>query len=1119
MRISTDEVDKSISLPQVSQFDRLINSIIKTIPEFTQYVTLRDKYAQMVEGSEIQQRLTNIQIKLKNVLDMMLLELTSQSDDVKDTAQRKALRIEMLRNEIIADEMQKYEADLKSVYGESALQAVRTAFRRYIFDDVETSELKSDESEKARIANLSDSEKAYESRLKKIKKRREVSESAQGAAEKKFEEEEEAAAKAKELKDNGVVIAEKPKEEFEQLKDILKRNFELRIKASKAVKAANTTRTEQQKTDSQAQENQELNDQLRNIISNMVYCLTLNPVLLGYDYAPWDLLDSLRYLSALPQSIIMGYLGFDKETIIDLFDPAIREDIDEWLSASLSKTREIVETTRAKALKDEGHQALDKQLKTFEMRYPQIRQDYESKVLNEEIGQILAAPAQMKEAGWIVTYQPWEKFVEYFIDKRFSGYDINIEGSTKLFSGMLSSEDLKKRKQLHQGGMLGLWSGGMAAPMCLIRQKCEPDIFCPSGDEFNEHFRAWVNDREANAIGFFYSEKRSIWEAYLIVESDGKKTWIMMDINADSPFLPVLDSFRNNAKSFDKKKLNYLLRNNELFEGHPVGSQWMRAIVAFGAKYEQWQELVKKVNRRIRCMNWDLTIMYPTDSDEFNGQLESWRKSSETNAALFIYSAAKNAWVSYLIKNDDKDLEQKEIAASSPLMVELRGINASNVGGYDIERLNLLLLREQRNCRPHFASHQKVLKDGEFKETITGAGVAMRSVTENALVNINRTVNDTLPLPSASLLPMGSVIICDSDQNEEWFDFIIFNEKGQYATYNHREFDDKDVRVRHSGDKYINALKKEEQQKKIALGKRNARCMRQHIAVWPREKGAEASHVAFVSASYSNRLTTEKRRADIYICQPNAEQNARLAREMDAEVKNTGGKIHIAMRKEEYAIVDELTRDLDPASSVPSVEPFAESGAWGVMMSSIYYSPRHQRSFLIKWNMPLTFKVNADAGGFNHAMRLVKEDFQPVIDSPEFQKYLDELFAQKVINATVKGTAKDEKAAPLSKPLVSLHADAVKLAIKIAKEPNNSALKEEYSRLYKMLNPIVPLQDLPSILRAQDPLPVSAKAHQEPNSPALFRRKSTSKLAAAADTHGVDAECEIGDPTSLYPMS
>lgn len=1146
--ISMDEKEEPASGPRHSGINDFIAAITKASPELTQYIDLRDKYTQKVESSEIQARLSDTRVKLKNLLETTLMSLAPKTEDPAVLAQRRLQAINTLKEAFVSEQMRKFEADLKGIYGESALQEVQQARRKYRIAAVAanvgapaqqpaptttapaiptvtntastttetttapTAEAKALTPEQARIENLSIEQKRAEVKEKKSAKAAELERTAQAEAESKYAEQEAAEAKAKEAKAGGGVD-ERPKEEYEHLKFLIQKNIELKKRAAEAAildakgGPKELKETKEQEHARLVAESEAMCTEVRELMAHIVWYLTLNPAILGYDYSPWDVLGSdLRYLNALPSSIILGYLGCDIETIAAQFDPSLRQEVAEWLNRNKSKTEEILKDVRKKFLADASIKPLIEQIQEMEKQFPGIKSEFDLKLYNEEVAPILAAQAQMKDSGWIVTYVPWDKFVEYTSDKRFSGFGLNLEGSGKFFPGKLSSEDLKKRYQLHQGGYLCLWSGGMAAPMCLIRQNAEPDVIYPKdAQEYSLKLKAWVGEREANSVGFFFSPERQIWEAHLVVETDGVKNVVKVDIGKDSAFLPLLKTFSHHDdfmkamdpfltrdpahiveeycgfEKFSKKKLKHALRNNVLFEGRPMGSQWLRAIVAFGAKYNQYQAFVKAKTRYIRCMNWDLDVQYPNNAEQFNAILESWKQTNEPNAALFIYNPTKNAWVSYLIKNAAKELEERDITADSPLMAQLRGVNAGNVSSFDKYRFNHLLLEQQSQGHAPFTSYTKVLKVGNFQETVTGR-VEMRSVTEESLFNINTTVNDTLPMPTATVLRPGSRIICDSDQDEEWFDFILLNEKSQFATYNHREYTDGDIRVRHSGDKYIHGGKPAEAAAKREKGLRNTRSMRQHIVMWPREKGPEASHTLILSASYSSQMTKEKRRADIFVSRPNEEQDTRLAREMDEEVKNS-----TTLRKEEYEIVDELTRDHDPACSVPSVEPFAESGAWGVLMASVYYSPRHQCSFLIKWNMPLTFQVTASS--FGDAQRLMKEDLQRVIDSPEFQAYLDHLYQQDL-----KDQYKDV-APELSDPLTTIHYKAVNLAIKLGKEQDNlsklqaSLSKEprdeklqaeyanllqeheesqkEYTRLYKILSPLVPVQDLVSILNSK----------------------------------------------------
>lgn len=1081
-----EEKDDAIVIPTPSKFDDFINKICNSTPVFNHYINIRDQYENAIQSPEINKRLVEIRIKIKNMLDTLIMSLAPASGDPKVLREREAQAIKIQMESIKQELMAKFQSAMKAIYGDdtsSVLDEVKGAQSRYRFNTndgtlkidekepviLDASELSADEKAKIKALPKEDREAYVRGRKKHAEKK--LAKIAQAEAEKRYaaqliiEAQKKAEEKAKAYMDRAAmdidekaVVKVKPKEEYELLKFLIEENLQLKKKSEVVKKAKESKEAKVGVMETKEQENarlkaeaEKLGSELSELMTNIIWYLTINPGVLGDDYTPWDILGpDMRYVKKNPSSIIFGYLGCDIETITEQFDASLKEDVAAWLKQNVETTRQLLETVREKTRAEEKSSQLKRQLVAMEKCFPGIDVEYDQKVYNGRLAEIVAVQSQMKDSGWVVSYQPWSKFEEYVL-KRFSGFGINIEGSGKLFPGKLSSEDLKKRKQLHQGGFIGLWSGGMNAPMLLVRQKCDPDVFCPDAKEFDKQVLDWQNQRDTNAIGFFYSIERKQWEAFLITEIDGNKDVTKVVINRDSPFLSVLKSIDSKSiHNFDKKKLKYLLKHNELFEGHPVGSQWMRAIVAFGATYQQYDALRKKVTRPIKCMQWDLEVQYPKDKREFDTKLEAWRKSHDVNSALFMYSPAKKNWESYLITSTKKELEQKAVDEKSPLMAELKTINAKNIDSYDKGRLNRLMLKEQAR-NPHFSKHNKVMKVGKFEETIDDSTVVMRSITEESLFNINTTVNDTMPFPSATILPRDSVVICDTDQDGDWFDFIILNEKGHSATFNpgNRVINDGDVRVRHSGDQTVPQLNKPGS----IMG------YRQHIVMWPRQKGSEGSHVIMVSASYNKQMTKAKRRADIYVCQPSIAQNSRLMKEMDAQVAsgNCG-----TMNPSEFEIVDELTRNLESVSSVPSVEPFAESGAWGVLMASVYYSPRHQRSFLIKWNMPLTFQVSAKEGGYEGAKQLMQQDLQPIVESPEFQKYLDQIIAQEQ-RATIKPIPTTDL---LSKPLSSLHWEAVNLAIQIGKEPGNVELQIRYAELYRMLSPILPMQDLVSILNS-----------------------------------------------------
>ncbi len=382
-----------------------------------------------------------------------------------------------------------------------------------------------------------------------------------------------------------------------------------------------------------------------------------------------------------------------------------------------------------------------------------------------------------------------------------------------------------------------------------------------------------------------------------------------------------------------------------------------------------------------------------------------------------------------------------------------------------------------------------MLKDTEVKETISGITVEMRSVTEEAKQMVTTQLNDTIPIMSAVKLPADAVIFVDQDQDDDWLDDIIVKlangpeERTQGIMWNaNRSFEsDNQVAVYHSSDQFLSEEKKTEattakqenprkQAEEFKEREKNPqktykakpeemyptdpKKMRQYVTIFPNKTDKKKCHLLIVAASYGTPMDMKKKRGRVYLTTPNETERADLfvaSKQMAAQTRAT------ILSPEIKALKEKLTHSLKPINAVPSIEPFANTGAWAILFGSLYFSEKHNSWFYLNWNIPLPIKTEAQNSGIQKFCQFAEEVLERYLQEPDVIAYLDEVVKQDCSKPAIQ----------LPKPLATLQSRmAIDAAIKLMKDPTNAVFQKEYNEIYHLLKDVVPMKDLVSIMNS-----------------------------------------------------
>lgn len=336
---------------------------------------------------------------------------------------------------------------------------------------------------------------------------------------------------------------------------------------------------------------------------------------------------------------------------------------------------------------------------------------------------------------------------------------------------------------------------------------------------------------------------------------------------------------------------------------------------------------------------------------------------------------------------------------AAPVYMDLKG-------GENIRTMVCLGVTPEQYQQDLFAK-AAVVKKSETKAvaqlgSIENATVT-RSVTKDARQVITDTFNQYLPLPVASLVPKNSVIISYSDQRGDWFDTIIVDgpsKKVAYYEKGERKLDVDGTHIVHSGDFSLTGKIKSPVKNDSVQSKSH-----QIIIQIPKTQG-KSSHQHYATASYGSTLQKGIARSwGMYIVTP--ESKTEFAKLLNEFEKFAGARENCREMPETLiAPFQTLLKNKKPIYEIKSTEPFADCGAYGLQMASVYFSEKHQRNFVIRWGIPLNFHLEAKSSHLGDYLKLIETDLNKMVEGSDFQHHLDNLVRQEFQHSTTSLDAK-----------------------------------------------------------------------------------------------------------------